>query len=278
MTSIGRVLRNQVRGIAGALIVTGATILFTLEVWRLARTRPVSHLFTYAVVGLGIVLIITRSSGFRVQEEDDRPQYNPVRLAVNFSELVLQSVAAALFVLFVYGVVHLSTPGHVAARLALMQVVPLGFGAALANRLLHEMEENEDSAEEVTLLTNVAIFAAGGIFLALPLAVSIEVNLLAAAAGWPRLAAAVALSLVTAYLILYELEFRGQSRRTIDREWAALVHVGQTFIVYAVGVVVAALLLWGFDHLTFSLAVDVQKVVVVSFPTTVGGAAARVVL
>jgi putative integral membrane protein (TIGR02587 family) len=275
MTSIGRVLRNQVRGITGALIVTGATILFTLEVWRLARTRPVSHLFAYAVVGLGIVLIITRSSGFRVQEEDDRPQYNPVRLAVNFSELVLQSVAAALFV---YGVVHLSTPGHVAARLALMQVVPLGFGAALANRLLHEMEENEDSAEEVTLLTNVAIFAAGGIFLALRLAVSIEVNLLAAAAGWPRLAAAVALSLVTAYLILYELEFRGQSRRTIDREWAALVHVGQTFIVDAVGVVVAALLLWGFDHLTFSLAVDVQKVVVVSFPTTVGGAAARVVL
>lgn len=278
MTAAGRVLRNQVRGITGALIVSGVTILLTMETWWLAWARPASHLAAYTVVGLGVVLVITRTSGFRVEEEEV-PQYDPVRLAVDFAELVLQSVVAALVVLLMYGVVDLSTPAHVVARLGLLQVVPLGFGAALANRLLHELEDQQDEDdEERGLKENVGVFAAGAIFFSLPLAASVEIDVLAAAAGWDRLAVVVSVSLFTAYLVLYELEFRGQSRRTVDRERAALVHAGEVCIVYAVGLAISALLLWGFGYLTYSLPVDVQKVVVLTFPTTVGGAAARVIL
>jgi putative integral membrane protein (TIGR02587 family) len=282
VTATDRVLRNQVRGVTGALVVSGVTILLTVEMWWLAWQRPASHLIVYAVVGLGIVLFITRSSGFRVEEEDeDNPEYDIARLTVNFAELVLQSVFAAVVVLFVYGVLDLASSLHVVARAALLQVVPLGFGAALANRLLHEAEDDEeDSAEQQSLRANVAIFAAGAIFFSLPLGASIEVNVLAANAGWPRLAAIVSMSLVMAYLILYELEFRGQSRRRSGERKLRemLTHVGQTCIVYAVGVAVSALLLWGFGYLTYSATVDVQKIVVLSFPTTVGGAAARVIL
>jgi len=282
MTTVSRVLRNQVRGVTGALVVSGVTILLTVEMWWLAWQRPASYLIVYAVVGLGIVLFITRSSGFRVEEEDeDNPEYDIARLTVNFAELVLQSVLAAVVVLFVYGVLDLASSLHVVGRTALLQVVPLGFGAALANRLLHEAEDDqEDSAEQQSLRGNVAIFAAGAIFFSLPLGASIEVNLLASNAGWPRVAAIVAMSLVMAYLILYELEFRGQSRRRTEerRLREMLTHAGQTCIVYAVGVVVSVLLLWGFGYLTYSLAVNVQKIVVLSFPTTVGGAAARVIL
>lgn len=280
VTSPGRVVRNQIRGISGALIVSGAVILLTAETWWLANQRPAWHMITYAVVGLGIVLAITHSSGFRVEEEAaGGTQLDPVRLSTDFAELVLQSVVAAFGVLFMYGIITLSTPLHVMARQGLLHVVPLGFGAALSNRLLAESEEADgDSAEAEALPVNVAVFAAGAIFMALPISVSVEVNLLAATAGWVRLAGIVAGSLVTAYLILYELEFRGQSRRTVDREWAAAVHAGQTCIVYVVAVGAATTLLWGFGHLTYALAVDVQQVVVVSFPSTVGAAGARVVL
>lgn len=280
-TTVSRVVRNQVRGITGALIVAGVTILLTAETWRLAWQRPASNLVVYSVVGLGLVSLITRSSGFRVEEEDERDssQYSPIWLAVDFAELVLQSLVAGIGVLFVYGIVDLSTPGHVVARMGLLQVVPLGFGAALANRLLHEMEDRPaDTAEHRALSGNVAVFAAGAIFFSLPLAASVEMNVLAASAGWGRLAAIVALSLLTAYLVLYELEFRGQSHRAVDREWAVLIHAGQVCLVYAVGLTVSVLLLWGFGYLTYSLAVNVQKVVVLSFPTTVGGAAAQVIL
>jgi putative integral membrane protein (TIGR02587 family) len=282
MTTVSRVLRNQVRGVTGALVVSGVTILLTIEMWWLAWQRPASHLIVYTVIGLGIVLFITRSSGFRVEEEnEDNPEYDLARLTVNFAELVLQSVFAAVGVLFVYGVLDLASSLHVVARAALLQVVPLGFGAALANRLLHEAEDDEeDSAEQQSLRANVAIFAAGAIFFSLPLGASIEVNVLAANAGWPRLAAIVSMALVMAYLILYELEFRGQSRRRSGERKLRemLTHVGQTCIVYAVGVAVSALLLWGFGYLTYSVTVDVQKILVLSFPTTVGGAAARVIL
>lgn len=314
MTTLDRVLRNQVRGVTGALIVSGVVVLLTMESWWLSWTRPASHLVAFTLVGLGVVLAITRTSGFRVEEEEDEDdgedqededggddqevedgedqeqeddeegggdvsQYDPVRLTVDFAELVLQSLVAATVVFFIYGVVTLSTPWHVVARMGLLHVVPLGFGAALANRLLHETEEQRgESAEEQSLPTNLGIFAAGAIFFALPLVGSVEIDVLASTAGWPRLAAIVALSLLTAYLILYELEFRGQSGRTADRESAALLHAGQTCIVYAVGLAVAAPLLWGFGQFTFSLAVDLQKLVVLSFPATVGAAAARVVL
>lgn len=276
--TVDRVVRNQTRGITGALIVSGVTILLTAETWWLAWERPAFHLILYAGVGLGVVLLITRSSGFRVEEEGGA-EYNLLRLGADFAQLTLQSVAAAFVVLFMYGLVDFSTSAHILARMALLQVVPLGFGAALANRLLHEMEDEEDdTAERTSLLTNVAIFAAGAIFFSMPLGASIEMNILAASTTWGHLAAIIVVSLLAAYLILYELEFRGQSRRTVDREWAALIHAGQVCIVYVVGTVVSVVLLWGFGYLSYSLTVDVQKVVVLSFPTTVGGAAARVIL
>lgn len=280
--AVDRVLRNQVRGITGAFIVTGVTILLAAEMWRLAWGRPASHLIIYSAVGLGVVLLTTRSSGFRVEEEvdaQDESQYQPLRLGVDFTELTFQSLVAALVVLFMYGIVNVSTPTHVIARMALLQVVPLGFGAAVANRLLQETENQRAGTDKRrTLSENMAVFAVGAIFFSLPLGASVEINILAALVGWRRLALIIAVSLLTAYLILYELEFRGQSRRTVNRERGALIHAGQVCIVYAVGFTVAALLLWGFGYLTYSVAADIQKILVLTFPTTVGGAAARVIL
>jgi uncharacterized membrane protein len=187
--------------------------------------------------------------------------------------------AAAFVVLLAYGVITISTPVHVIARMGLVQVVPLGFGAALSNRLLRETEDDQDeSVAELTLAENGAVFAVGAVFLSLPLAASIEMQVLASTATWGNLSAVVALSLATAYLVLYELEFRGQGARTAGHERAALIHAGQVCLVYAVAVAVSTLLLWGFDHLVLSPIVDVQTVVVVSFPATIGGAAARVIL
>ncbi|WP_226021960.1 DUF2391 family protein [Halomicrobium salinisoli] len=281
MTSIERVLRNQVRGVTGALIVAGVMGLLTVEMWWIAWERPAWQVLGYAVAGLAVVLFVARSSGFRVEEEGDGDvaRYDPVRLAVDAAQLVLQSVVAALVVLWAYGIIDLSTPAHVVARMALVQVVPLGFGAALANRLLGEAEDDgSDDAESLTLRENLAAFAAGGIFFSFPLGASVEMNVLAASTDWARLGAIAALTLGATYLLLYELEFQGQSRRTVDREWSALIHAGQVCVVFAVGLSVAALLLWAFGYLTYSLAVNVQKVVVLAFPTTVGGAAARVIL
>lgn len=279
-TGPSTVLRNQVRGITGALVVSGLTVLLTMETWWLAWERPASHLLAYAVVGLLVVLLVTRSIGFRIETEGgDGPQYDPVRLGTDFAELVLQSVVAALVVLVVYGVVDAGTPVHVAARMVLLQVVPLGFGAALSNRLLVEAEDrDQDSAAEHTLPENVAVFAVGAVFFSVPLGANVEMNVLAGTAGWPRLGAILLLSLLTVYLILYELEFRGQSGRVVDRPWAPVLHGGQACVVYAVGLSVSALLLSGYGYFSYSLHVDVQQLVVLSFPTSVGGAAARVIL
>jgi uncharacterized membrane protein len=61
-------LRDQGRGVVGALVVS-VELLFTREMWWHGCQLPAEWLIVYALVGLAVVLAITRSVGFEAQEE-----------------------------------------------------------------------------------------------------------------------------------------------------------------------------------------------------------------
>jgi len=81
------------------------------------------------------------------------------------------------------------------------------------------------------------VFALGAVFFAAPIAPTNEVAVLAAGASWPRIGAILLTSLVVTYLILYELEFRGQRARLEQRSLRR--RIGQTCMLYVVGLAVA---------------------------------------
>lgn len=267
-------LQEQGRGVVGALVVVGISFLNTMEAWWLGAQLPIATLLAYAVVGLVVVLVITRSVGFR-EEEEEHGSFGPVRLATDFAELVLQSFVTAYAVWLLFGIIEIGDSPITIARFGLFLVVPLAFGAALANKLFKGTRDGGEQEQRFPRI--LAVFALGAIFTAAPISLTEEIELISAHAGWWRLAMIIVVSIVIAYLTLYELEFQGQEGRIGDRTVPLMV--GSSFMVYLVAVVVSVGLLASFGHLSaVPLEVWTQKIIVLSFPATVGASASRVVL
>lgn len=272
MRTVWALLRDQGRGVVGALIVS-IELLFTMEMWWHGWQLPAEWLVVYAIVGLGIVLAITRVVGF--QEDEEKRRSSIKRVVMDFMELLLQSFVTAYVVLLLFGIIDLGTPLFVVARLGLLFVVPLGFGAALSNRLLKATDE--ESGDVPPLYRRLGVFAVGAVFVSMTMAPTDEMPLIAAYASWTRLGLILILSVLTAYLVLFELEFRGHQARTTDR--TAPVQLGNTVVTYGVGAVVAVGLLAAFGHFKQApVAVWVQLTVVLGLPASIGASGARVVL
>jgi len=227
----------------------------------------------YAFVGLAGVLLVTRQVGFRA-EESDQQRPSPWRLLVNFAELLLQSFIAAYVVLLLFGVVDIGDSLVSVVRLGLIQVVPLGLGAALSNRLL---AESDNDIQEAVFPQNLSTFTLGAVFFAFPIAPTEEIELIAVNASWGRLAALVVFSILIVYLVLYELEFRGHDSRIQQR--SSLAQVGTAFVIYTIGVVVSVGLLLPFGHFDgTSVAEWIQQTIVLAFIASTGASAGEVVL
>lgn len=265
-------LRNQGRGVVGALIVS-VELLFTMEMWWHGWELPTEWLVVSTLVGLAAVLAITRSIGFQQEEEKRRSSLR--QTTTDFTELLLQSFVTAYAVLLVFGIIDLGEPPILVARLGLLFVVPLGFGAALSNAVLRETEEDEESGRP--LYRHLGVFSVGAVFVSMTMAPTDEMPLIAAYASWPRLALILVLSVLVAYLVLFELEFRGHATRTADS--TAVDQWGHAFVAYMVGVVVAAGLLAATGQFRHSpVSVWVQMMIVLGFPASLGASGARVVL
>lgn len=265
-------LRTQGRGVTGALLVVGLSMLFTMETWWLSWQLPVGHLALVSGLGLAAVFVLVRNVGFR--EGAGGGDGSRLRLVTDFAELVMQSFVAAYVALLAFGVVDLGESPVTVVRLGLVQVVPFGFGAAIANLLL---AEPDTPIEEEAFPHNLGVFAIGAVFLTLPIAPTEEVVVIARNAGWPRLAALVVLSVGVVHLVLHELEFRGHRDRVEGRRH--LTQLGSAVTAYAVGVLVATALLFGVGQFQGrALSEVVQLVIVTSFPAATGASAGEVVL
>lgn len=271
---IARELIDQIRGITGALLVVGLMFHYTMETWWLGWTLPLPYLVVYALVGLSLVVVLTRSVGFHRREQGQNEASGPWSLGFSFAEILLQSFVASYLMLLILGIIDLSSSLNLVMRLGLIEVVPLGFGAALANRVFGAEDEQEQ--QEGQFPRNIAVFSLGALFIASTVAPTQEMELIAVYMSWSQHLLLIALTLVLIYLILFELEFKGQQARTAT-DWH--FHIGTTFVVYLVGAAVSFLLLLGFGHfIDAGPALVYQETVILAFPASLGAAAAEVII
>jgi putative integral membrane protein (TIGR02587 family) len=266
-------LFEQGRGMAGALIVLGVSFMYTNEAWQLAIQLPAVELVAFVVGGLVLVVPVVRSVGFRSDDTEDRG-IDRTPLWIRFGELLFQSLVIAFVTLFLLDVITVDQSLGTVARTVLVFVVPLAFGAALANELL---TGEQDEFSESGFPRSLGVFALGAIFFTAPIAPTEEVVSIAGGIGWAKVGAILLFSLLSTFLVLHVLEFRGQADRLENRSrW---MQVGQTCMVYVVGTGVAVVLLLtvgGSD--VEPISVFVRRTVVLAFPSTIGASAARVVL
>lgn len=270
------VLRDLGRSIVGALLL-GVPLIYTMETWWLAWRMPAYALLLFAFGGLAAVLVTTRYIGFHEEVAGREETLRDV--LEDFLELTFSSFVAAYSVLLLFGILETGDSINEAVRLGLIQIVPLGLGAAIANRVLRAGEEDDQKG----FFEEMAIFALGAAFFAFPASPTEEMELMAAHAGWWRLAVLVLASIVVTYLVLYELEFRGHRGRTAGARGAGPkglgARLGETIAGYCVALLVGGALLAGYGHfVSVTFAEAVQQLVVVGFLASLGGAAARVVI
>lgn len=231
-------------------------------------------MLVYAVVGLGTIAVVARTIGFRDADRLASPVTEPVRaVAVETAEIVFQSLLATYVGLLALGILQLGDPIGLFARLGLLEVVPLGLGAAITNRLVGE---GADSNREGQFPRNLAIFAVGATFVSLTIAPTEEVRVLAARTGPGREVALVCLSIALTCLTLYVLAFNDQGSRLEAARW---LRAGTTLLAYAVGVIVSFARLAGYGgFVDATVPTIVQQIVVLSSPASLGAAGTEVLV
>jgi putative integral membrane protein (TIGR02587 family) len=269
-----RELHDFTRAFSGAYIF-GIPLLFTMEMWWIGEYLPRWKLAAFLLVAFLCNVGLSWVAGFKRES--------------SFSSAVLQAVdvvavgiVAAFTMLLVINRISIHDPIDAILGTVVIQAVPLSIGASVANEVFsgrggngRQGDDDEEATPWKDLLNDVGATAVGGIFVGMSIAPTEEIPMLAAGLSYGHLMAVVAFSLVISYAIVFASEFdHPQPGGPFQRP------ITETTLAYVVSLVVSLVVLWLFDQIR---ADDpgraiVEQVIVLAVPTTVGGAAGRLVL
>ncbi|MDQ4070567.1 MAG: TIGR02587 family membrane protein [Actinomycetota bacterium] len=274
-------IEDALRGIAGGLVF-GVPLLYTMEVWELGQAVAPGR----AVVALALtfvpVFLLVATSGFR-----NHPVPTRLDVLVDVVTAVGLALLSAAAVLVILQRITSGTPILVAAQMIVFEAAPFAIGAAVATEVFNratdrprvgDQERNDDERARATI-SDLGATAVGATFIALSIAPTDEVPMLAAGIGTPWLAVLAVASLVVTYAIVFTAGFSNEEQR---RQQIGVLQrpATETAAAYLVSLAISAVMLWFFGNLELGqpLNVALAHTVVLSFPASVGGAAGRLVV
>ena len=258
------------RAYAGAIIFA-LPMLMTMEMWSLGFTMHRAQLSLLLVVTLPLLVGLSHYVGFeRTFELKEDLVDALVAYAVGFT--------ASWVILTLLSIIDSTmSQDEIIGKVAL-QAVPAAIGALLAQSQLGQKEDEEEQQRDIGYFGILFLMGIGALFLALNLAPTEEMILIAyRMSGWHAILLAGA-SLLIMHGFVYAVNFSGAA------EMPAGAPVWRVFLRYTVVGYVAALLislfvLWAFGRTD---GVDLHEVltmtIVLGFPAAIGSAAARLIL
>lgn len=268
-------LSSLVRGASGGFLF-GVPLLYTMEVWWIGGwTRPEQALLVLALTFVPVFLL-NRTEGFR--------QTKDVRWRDAFFdtiEAVALGIVLVTAVLVLLREVTLDTPVAAALGKIVYEVLPFCIGIAVARHFLQGGRDEPDRGDRESagagINATVADLGAtfiGAVFIALNVAPTDEIPMLAAAQSPVSLLVIMLASLAVSYAIVFAAGFGRQDDR--HAQVGIFQHpVTETVACYIVALASAALMLWLFQRHELPWHVAVNRVIVLGFPAAVGGAAGR---
>ncbi|MGH7443449.1 MAG: TIGR02587 family membrane protein [Longimicrobiales bacterium] len=278
MTRSHRYLTAVARAFAGAIIF--ATPLFmTMEMWSLGIVMDRVRLAAFIGFVLPLLAGLSHVSGFE-------PTRGVLTAVLDGVTAYLVAGVAAGVVMLVFGVI---APGmsldEVMGKIVL-QASAGSFGAILATSQFAGMPDaDETHAERVQRRkdrqgygSELLLMTAGALFLALNVAPTDEIPVLAARMGPWLVFTLMLLSLALMHAFVYAVEFRGQE--TVPEGtplWSVVVRF--TVVGYGLALVMSAGVLWCLGRFEGTpVSFVILLVGVLAFPAAVGAAAARLIL
>ena len=185
--------------------------------------------------------------------------------------------------LFLFGVVDLTdAPPDVVGKIAL-EAVPAAFGAVIAQSQMGQrsgarQRQKAERERHVGYWGELFLMACGAVYLALSVAPTQEMVLIAFKMNPGRAVALAGVSVGLLHAFVYALQFSGQESAPPGTPgWSLLLRF--TVVGYAIALLFSAYILWTFGRFDgTSPAWMIAESVVLGLPASVGAAAARLIL
>jgi putative integral membrane protein (TIGR02587 family) len=262
-------LRDLGRAFGGALLF-GLPLLMTMEMWEAGAAMGPPRQLAFLAFSIPLLWGLSYYAGF-----SDRG--GVVADGLDVAVALAVGFISAVVLLFLFGVIQPGDPaGEVAGRL-MLQAAPAAMGALLARRQLAGGGGGEDEGDEhkASYPGELFLMAAGALFLALNMAPTEEMELIAYKASPLHILGLMALSVALMHGIVYAAGFAGQEEH--GRPVTAFFHF--TLPGYAIALIVGLFVLWTFGRVGGQgLGELVSVVLVLGFPAAIGAAAARLLV
>jgi putative integral membrane protein (TIGR02587 family) len=263
--------RDIVRAGCGAALF-GIPLIYTMEVWWAGSAASPATNLALLVVLLIAATVIDRTAGFRFH--DDRTWRGS---AIDGVEVMGISIIGAVILLTVIGEIDLSTQWREALSKVIAELVPLVIGASIANEILGSGDSADDddgpAPSSRPLLALAGGSTLGAVVVALAIAPTDEVVIVAGRATVAHLLGLVVVSLVVSHAIVFSADF-GRARRT--HAVGLIPQLAHSGAAYGVAIVMSGAMLALYGRLDGVSGITAwSRVVALSFPAAIGAAAGR---
>jgi len=268
-------LVDLVRAASGGMLF-GIPLLYTMEVWWVGSHSGAGRMAL--VLGLLTLplLALNMAAGFR-----SGPDARFRDALADTVEGLAIGIVVSLLVLVLLREIDGSTPLAVGLGKVLYEAVPFCLGIGVARHFLHGERAgsgDDDTAPDERALNPTAAdlgaTSVGAIFIALSIAPTDEVPMIASAMSPVWILVLLAASLVISYAIVFVAGFVGQDERK-SHAGVAQRPISETLVCYLIALVVSAVLLSLFQRGGRPYGDFLTRIVVLGLPATVGGAAGR---
>lgn len=267
-----RFLIGLARGLAGALLFA-LPMFLTMEMWELGFYVDRWRLLVLLLINIPLLILLADKIGFE-QTSTWREAFRDASIAYALGIICSVGILAAI------GVLRTDQAASELMGMVALQTVPTSIGALLGRSQLGTREESQNRGRQPDASYGAELFmmAVGALFLGLNVAPTEEMVLLSyKMTPWHAIVLVIA-SIVLMHGFVYALAFVGSHDLEAGTPaWHALVRF--TFPGYLIAFAVSLYCLWTFHRLDdVSITQAAMTTVVLSFPSAIGAAAARLIL
>lgn len=264
-------LRGLARAYGGALLFA-LPLFMTMEMWWLGYYMSRYRLLLLLLCALPLLIGLSYHSGFR---ETFSLREDAVDAAVAYAV----GSSASLLILLIASVISTHDSLREIAGKTVLQAIPGSMGAMLAQSQMGDPGKDQSRpSRPPTYAGELFIMGAGAIFMALNIAPTEEIVVIAQRTSAWQAAAMVVLSLAVLHGFVFAMRFRGHAEAPPGTPgWNLFLRF--SVVGYAIVLLLSMCMLWLFGRLDgLSALAAWLMVIVLAIPASIGAAAARLIL
>ena len=276
-------LQEYGRGIVGGLLFS-LPLLYTMEMWQLGFSLQPYHLVAFLATTFALLLLYNRFAGMH-------PDSSWQEVAIDSVEELGIGLLLATLILWLTGQIGSDFSAQEIRGKIVVEAMVVAIGVSIGTALLgsnpeEKNDENQNRDFAQRFVSQCAIALCGAVLIAINVAPTEEIFLIALAATPAKILGILVLSWLLGAAILYGVEFTGTtSGKSSADESSTRSDIGVvdivagTTIAYAISLLSSAAMLWFFGRFNgLAFSVILYQIVVLALPAMLGASAGRLLL